>query len=51
MDPPSLVDQPGDSVRVLPCFHRFHVGEIDDWLNRNTSCPLCHLDVNEALTG
>lgn len=41
----------GDSVRVLPCFHRFHVDEIDDWLDRNTSCPLCHLDINEALTG
>ncbi|CAM9341067.1 unnamed protein product [Hapterophycus canaliculatus] len=41
----------GDSVRVLPCFHRFHVDEIDDWLDRNTSCPLCHLDISKALTG
>ncbi|CAM9138653.1 unnamed protein product, partial [Ascophyllum nodosum] len=41
----------GDSVRVLPCFHRFHVDEIDDWLDRNSSCPLCHLDICEALTG
>ncbi|CAM9301225.1 unnamed protein product [Pylaiella littoralis] len=43
--------KPGDTVRVLPCFHRFHVSEIDDWLDRNSSCPTCHLDVNEALTG
>lgn len=43
--------QAGDVVRVLPCFHRFHASEIDDWLSRNTTCPLCHLDVNEALTG
>lgn len=43
--------QAGDSMRVLPCFHRFHVEEIDDWLDRNTTCPLCHLDISEALTG
>eukprot|EP00904_Undaria_pinnatifida_P009811 jgi/Undpi1/5960/HiC_scaffold_2.g01234.m1 len=42
---------PGDEVRVLPCFHRFHVDEIDDWLDRNMTCPLCHLDINKALTG
>ncbi|CAM9823749.1 unnamed protein product [Ectocarpus sp. 6 AP-2014] len=43
--------QPGDKVRILPCFHRFHVSEIDDWLNRNVCCPLCHLDISKALTG
>ncbi|CAM9370653.1 unnamed protein product [Choristocarpus tenellus] len=41
----------GDLLRVLPCFHRFHVEDIDEWLDRNPRCPLCHLDVNEALTG
>ena len=25
--------------------------EIDDWLDRNMACPLCHLDINKALTG
>lgn len=31
----------GDCVRVLPCQHHYHLQCIDDWLMRNSICPLC----------
>lgn len=39
--------QPGDEVRTLPCFHFFHKSEIDQWLSRNNSCPLCKRPIDE----
>ena len=38
----------GDTYRVLPCGHRFHIECIDKWL-RSTSlrCPLCNHDARE----
>ena len=33
--------QEGDTMRTLPCFHRFHVCCIDSWLVRKPHCPLC----------
>ena len=40
----------GDSLRVLPCKHQFHVGCIDHWLIVNASCPNCRtpIDPNRA---
>jgi hypothetical protein len=38
-----------DDVRVTPCFHRFHVPCIDEWLNQSTVCPNCKTDVVEAV--
>ena len=35
----------GDVVRSLPCFHFFHSDEIDDWLRRRATCPLCNTAV------
>lgn len=35
----------GDNVRVLPCFHRFHVGCVDQWLVRSRTCPVCKQDI------
>lgn len=35
----------GDGVRVLPCFHTFHVRCIDPWLFINKTCPVCHTNV------
>jgi hypothetical protein len=31
----------GDEVRVLPCFHKYHRGCIDQWLSQSGNCPVC----------
>ena len=33
----------GDILRTLPCFHSYHSGCIDEWLNRSKLCLLCAL--------
>jgi hypothetical protein len=36
----------GDTVRVLPCGHQFHIPCIDRWLTKyQPTCPLCKKDV------
>jgi len=36
----------GDRVRVLPCFHMFHLDEVDEWLiHKKKLCPVCKMDV------
>ncbi|KAJ3005397.1 hypothetical protein NUW54_g4354 [Trametes sanguinea] len=38
----------GDRVRVLPCYHLFHIDEIDEWLiNKKKLCPICKADVTQ----
>ena len=41
--------QLGDALKVLPCFHQFHKGCIDHWLDAHTHCPLCNEDVLKLL--
>ncbi|EJF63506.1 hypothetical protein DICSQDRAFT_134945 [Dichomitus squalens LYAD-421 SS1] len=38
----------GDRVRVLPCYHLFHIDEIDEWLiHKKKLCPICKADVTQ----
>lgn len=38
----------GDSLRTLPCLHRYHRSCIDEWLRRSCLCPICKHDVTET---
>ncbi|RMZ93130.1 E3 ubiquitin- ligase SDIR1-like isoform X1 [Brachionus plicatilis] len=36
---------PNENVRILSCFHQFHVKCIDTWLAQKSTCPTCKLDL------
>jgi hypothetical protein len=42
--------EPGESLRMLPCFHRFHRECIDEWFERSKLCPLCNTDIEETIS-
>jgi hypothetical protein len=39
-----------DVLRMLPCFHRFHVNCIDDWFNTGSTCPICRTSIIQSNT-
>lgn len=39
----------GDELMVLPCFHRYHVDCIDEWLRNHSACPSCRCDVDQLI--
>ncbi|XP_035506456.1 E3 ubiquitin-protein ligase ATL59-like [Scophthalmus maximus] len=34
-----------EKLRVLPCFHDYHVPCIDRWLMDNSTCPICRVNL------
>jgi hypothetical protein len=38
----------GDSIRLLPCRHIFHIPCTTLWLCQHASCPQCHVPVKFA---
>ncbi len=34
----------GESVRTIPCLHRFHSKCIDSWLKQKSLCPVCKFE-------
>jgi len=41
----------GSEVKFLWCLHRFHKKCIDQWLDKNTNCPICKKDFSEMNEG
>jgi len=37
----------GDSIKALPCTHRFHLPCIDKWLEAHNTCPVCKTQVDK----
>lgn len=40
--------EPTHKMRTLPCFHSFHAGCVEEWLEKNRVCPICQFDIVAA---
>lgn len=46
--PISLEDfKDGESILELPCGHYFCEDKIKEWLNKNTTCPVCRFNLRK----
>lgn len=37
----------GDSLKTLPCLHRYHAACVDQWLQINEKCPICQTPASQ----
>jgi len=37
----------GDTLKTLPCFHKYHLDCIDQWLIKKKTCPVCQKPIIE----
>uniref|UniRef100_A0A3Q0RHR8 cullin-RING-type E3 NEDD8 transferase n=1 Tax=Amphilophus citrinellus TaxID=61819 RepID=A0A3Q0RHR8_AMPCI len=37
-----------EKLRMLPCFHDYHVQCIDRWLKDNATCPICRANLADG---
>ncbi|XP_017295354.1 RING finger protein 44 [Kryptolebias marmoratus] len=37
----------GEKLRILPCFHDYHIQCIDRWLKDNNTCPICRANLSD----
>lgn len=35
----------GETVKTLPCFHKYHKECIKEWFTRQNFCPFCRMEV------
>lgn len=43
--------EPNETLRTLPCLHRFHRHCIDNWIQRNAVCPVCRVKLRDQIGG
>jgi len=41
--------EPGQTIVILPCFHRFHAECVDSWLKGSKLCPIDKLDIEQLV--
>lgn len=43
-----MVYEDGDQLRMLPCFHKYHMSCIDMWFSSKDTCPNCKTRIDSA---